>query len=1814
MTLPASPSPDLFPDIPGYLIVEPLYLGSRTAVYRAIQMVQQQSVVIKILQCKYPSFSELVQFRNQYTIAKNLASSGIIQPLGLEPLGHGYLLVMEDWGGVALGKYIQEYRLDLLEILTIALQIADILHDLSQHRVVHKDIKPSNLLIHPESKQVKLIDFSIASLLPRESQEIQSPNLLEGTLAYLAPEQTGRMNRGIDYRTDFYALGVTLYQLLTGTLPFASDDPMELIHCHIAKMPIPVDQINPAVPAMVAAIVTKLMAKNAEDRYQSTTGLKHDLQQCLTQWKATGKVLEFELGQRDLSDRFLIPEKLYGREAAVQSLLDAFDRVATGTSELMLVVGFSGIGKTAVVNEVHKPIVRQRGYFIKGKYDQFNRNIPLLAFVQALQDLIGQLLCESDEQLTQWQHQILEAVGENGQVLIEVIPELEQIIGKQPIAPELSGSAAQNRFNLLFQRFIAVFATTEHPLVMFLDDLQWADSASLQLIHLLLTTETGALLIIGAYRDNEVSATHPLLVTLEAIAKAEATVNQITLQPLSQASLNQLITDTLNCEATLAAPLSTLIAQKTQGNPFFATQLLKVLHRSGLITFDAQAGHWQCDIVGVRAATLTDDVVEFMALQLQKLPATTQHILKLAACIGSQFDLDTLAIVAEQPKTEIATALWKALQEGLILPQSQVYKFYIDRATQDTVHAAQIATYRFLHDRVQQAAYSLIPDDHKQATHLAIGQLLLENTPPEQLSSNLFEIVNHLNLGYTVESQQSDRNQLIHLNVMAGDKARAAIAYEHALTYFNQGINLLHDQFHNHLWQVSYELALMLHIKAMQVSYFISDFSQAETLMAKIIANAQQLIDCVDVYEIKILILVAKQQPLEALETGLQSLRLLCNDIPDQLSSDSANTIIQYINDYVANRDIADLCNLPEMTNPEALASLRLLDPLFTATYVATPQFIPFIAALGVKLSIMHGNSPLSILMYTTYGASLCSSLAGIESGYQFGELALTLLSRINNKEFTAKILCMVGAFISPWKLHLKESLPLLAMGYQSGLESGTLNYTAFNSYHECRFSFFLGQNLLELEQKFLIRSQEIRQMKQALPLNYSEMIRQIILNLISATTTPWLLQGEAYDEHISLQQYHQSNNREALHYLHLYKLMTCYLFENYCEGLTHADQVEADLDSVPGQLTIPLFHFYAALVRLGYCSQNDFPDERKRLSAIASAKPHGDRLRAYAQHSPLNFQHKYDLVEAEINRVQGNRAAAAEYYDRAIAGAKANGYLQEEALAHELAAKFYLDWGKEKVAAGYMQEAYYDYARWGAKAKTNDLEIRYAKLLTPILQHQQMALSATDTFVAPQVLPSCPIPGTQRSSSDSHLSATLDLATVLKASQALSREIQFDQLLATLLHTVLENAGADKGALLMLRERQGKQQWCVEAIATLDQSVQMPSIPLENSSEMPHTLINMVKRNLQPTVITDATEHPILAKDAYTVQYQPKSMLCTPILQQGKLIAILYLENQITVGAFTRDRVELLNVLCAQAAISLENARLYQQAQTYAQQLEQSQLQIVQSEKMASLGNLVAGVAHEINNPIGFLTGSLDNAKEYVHDLLDHLTLYQQHSQPVPPVQDHAEDIDLEFLTEDLPKLLNAMREAIDRIKSISTSLRTFSRADAEHKVSANVHEGIESTLLILKYRLKASADRPAIEVIQDYADLPEIECFPSQLNQVFMNILANAIDVFDEMAQHASFDYLEANPQTITIQTRLIEPNTVEIRIRDNGKGIADDVKAKIFDYLFTTKEVGRGTGLGLAIARQIVVEKHDGSLEVQSQIGQGTEFLIRLPIDHE
>ncbi len=1787
----------------GYQITEQIYAGTRTIVYRGVresvgtdpQCKNPQPVIIKLLQNDYPTFSELLQFRNQYTITKNLNSPLIIQTYSLEPYQNSYGLVMEDFGGISLHQWAVtgEKSLSLREFLELAIALCDSLALLDRERIIHKDIKPSNILINPETNQVKLIDFSIASLLPREPQTLISPNGLEGTLAYISPEQTGRMNRGIDYRTDLYSLGVTFYELLTKELPFQTNDPMELVYCHMAKTAPQVHEIKPEIPAIISEIVRKLMAKNAEDRYQSALGLKFDLETCLGQLQEHGEIKSFPIAQRDVSDRFMIPDQLYGRETEVETLLQAFERVSTGNTEMMLVAGFSGIGKTAVINEVHKPIVRQRGYFIKGKYDQFQRNIPFSAFVQAFRDLIGQLYSESEAQLQTWQSQILTAVGENGQVLIEVIPELENIIGKQPPLPELSGNAAQNRFNLLMQKFVQVFTSKKHPLVIFLDDLQWADSASLNLLQLLMQ-DTGHLLILGAYRDNEVFPAHPLLLTVDKIVKAGAIVNKITLLPLSKLDTKRLVTDTLNCDSSLAKPLTKLIYQKTQGNPFFITQFLKALYDDQIITFDWETQHWQCDIAQVKILAITNDVVEFMTLQLQKLPTQTQDILKLAACIGTQFDLNTLIIVSEKSAGMTATILWKALQEEFIIPITKIYKLFTQSADQEVFQVSVNPTYRFLHDRVQQAAYSLIPDEQKQSTHLKIGQLLLKNTSVEEREEHIFTIVNQLNSGKDLITQTAERDQLVQLNLIAAQKAKISTAYGAATEYLEICIHFLPED----SWKSQTDLTRTIYELAAEVAYLSTNYQQMEQLVELILSHTDNLIDKIRVYEIKMLGVKAQAQLRESLQIGLQILQFLGIEFPAQPTPDDIGEALERTLLTWKNRSILSLLNLPVMTDPIKLAAMRILTQMIAPAYQSFPILMPLLIFKQIELSISSGNCEISAFSYADYGLVLCGIVGDLAAGYQFGQLALTVLDRFQVKAYKCRTYFIVHSYISHWKNSLSSRLPFFQEAYQVGLETGDLESSALNAQMYCAYAYFAGNELTTLATEMETYRQGLLQLKQETALNFQAIYHQAVLNLLGRSVDVCQLDGEVYQETQTLPILQQLNFHTALYYLYYNKTVLCYLFRQYQQAADCAVLAESYSDGMVGMFAVPLFCFYSSLIYLELSGSITEFEQHQYLEKVRSNQ---EKLKRWSEYSPMNHLHKWYLVEAEKNRVFGNKNQAIEYYDRAISGAKENQFLHEEALANELTAKFYWEWNKEKVAQAYMIEAYYCYARWGATAKVQDLEQRYPQLLTPITKQSRSSISFEGTISQGIGSSNC---------SSTSISEALDLAAILKSSQAISVEIELNQLLTTLLKIVITNAGADKCVLLL------KQDSSLQVVAIIEegQSPQLlPQIPLELSQDVAISLVNTVKNSLETLVIVDPNINSLLVGDRYFEQHQPQSILCTPILHQGQLIGILYLENNLTFGAFTSERVKVLNLICSQAAISLENARLYQASQQALTELKQAQLKIVQSEKMSALGNLVAGVAHEINNPIGFLAGNINPALDYINDLFELINLFQQKfPQLDPDIEAKIATIHLDYIREDLPKLIGSMKEGVKRIKDISISLRTFSRADSDRPISANIEDGINSTIMILKHRLKATECRPEIQIIKDYGDLPPVECYPGQLNQVFMNLLANAIDALDESNLGRSFTEIQTHPNQIIIQTELSgDRQWAIIKICDNGIGMTDQVKSKIFDHLFTTKEVSKGTGLGLAIAREIIVEKHAGTIEVNSTLGQGTEFVITIPI---
>jgi predicted ATPase/signal transduction histidine kinase len=1471
--------------IPGYIIVQELQQGTRTLIYQARRISDMQPVILKVPRGNAPLPEELARLRHEYEIICTLDSPGVIQPHGLERNGHSLALMLEDFGGSSLRQMIAAGPLRVTDFLPLAIRLATTLGEVHQHNIMHRDLKPSNILFNPATQQIKIADFGSASRFTRDNLLLDNPQEIEGTLDYMAPEQTGRLNRRLDYRADFYALGVTFYELLSGQLPFQGSDPLELVHAHIARQPPPLTERNPQVPAPLAAIVARLMAKAAEDRYQSAHGLRADLEHCLTEWQQHGSIAPFALGQHDLPDRLVLPQTLYGREPQRETLRAAFARIQDGAAEVLLISGPAGSGKSALINDLRQPVMQARGLFLVGKCNQAQRMVPYSPLIQAFQELVRQLAAASEAQLAAWRERLLAALGDSGQLVTALIPEIEWIIGPQPPAATIPPVEGQTRFHRVVQRLIQACSAAEHPLVLVLDDLQWADGATLALLRALVTEHTfHHLLLIGAYRDHEVGTGHPLAATLQQIGQAGACVQHTALPPLDSAQINHLLADTLHQPPAATLPLAELLLSKTGGNPFFLTQMLAAWHQNHMLTFDYASRQWRWSLPAMQDVGLPDDVATFVADKIQQLERTTQHVLQLAACIGSQFDAAMLAHLAEQPPAEVSRHLQPAIQEGLL--RRSGWSTTPD-VPDDALRPAP--RYAFVHHRVQQAAYALLSEADRKVAHLHIARRLLQNRSPDETDERLFDIATHLAQSRDLITEPSAREQAARLHLSAGRKARASAAYETAYTCFRNGIDMLAPS----AWQSRYQLALDLHTAALEAAFLTTRFEQLEPLAAPILTHAHAPLDKVKVYEIRIRHHTAQSEMLAAVEIALQVLDMLgvpLSSAPPDPDGTALHTAA----------GIAELPNRPPMTNPEHQEALRICVLLLPTIYQVRPDLIAPIAYTMVRLCLASGNSPYSALAYAFYGMLLCAR-GDIDNGYHLGHTALRMMQQYNAPELTAKRVSLFE-FIRHWKEHLRASIPHFHAGIQGALDVGDIERAGYHAVHYCRYMFVTGEPLPAIEQQQLHYLDLLHTLKQDVAHTGLLIDRQLVAALRaepeSEGSPPWHLAGASFDAAQMLPRYEEANNSGVLFSAFFAQLYLAYLFGQYAPAVASARRAEAHLHVTGGRTYYLIHACYAALALLAYVPQAP-PEEHDALWAeIATNR---ERLARGAAHAPMNYRHRCDLVDAEYARVRGDIRAAMDGYDRAIEGARDNAYPHEAALANELAARFYLGLGRERFACLYLEEACAGYRAWGAVALVRRLE------------QQELALREQ---------PAAPAESTSHTSTSS-TGSTLDLNTVMKAAQTLSSEIVLDTLLEKMMCIVLESAGAQRGFILLETE----DQLVIEAAGSVSSepdTTVLKSVPLAECTDLSQAVVNYVRRTGESLVIADATQDSRLIHDPYVVQQRPRSMLCIPVSSRGGLAGVLYLENNLVVGAFTPDRIEMIQMLVAHAAISLENARLY--------------------------------------------------------------------------------------------------------------------------------------------------------------------------------------------------------------------------------------------------------------------------------------------------
>ncbi|HUA26809.1 MAG TPA: AAA family ATPase [Steroidobacteraceae bacterium] len=1776
--------------------------------------------------------ASLKKLEHEYELASELDPSWALRPLALLRKEGGSVLVLADPGGAPLERRL-DGPLTARQFLPLAIGIAAALAQVHARGLIHKDIKPANVFVDPDG-QVRLTGFGIASRLQRE-HVAGAPGVIAGTLAYLAPEQTGRMNRSIDARSDLYSMGVTFYEMLTGALPFYANEPMGWVHCHIARAPMPPKDIETGIPVVLSDIVMRLLAKAAEDRYQTAAGVEADLRRCVESWDTQGVVSSFALGTEDTSDRLMIPEKLYGRQVEIDTLLKAYaETVADGKPTFLLVSGYAGIGKSSVVNELHKALVPNHGLFASGKFDQYKRNVPYATLASAFRGLVQQLLAKSDADLRTWRTRLQSALGPNGQLMVNLIPELELIIGPQPPIPDLAPQDASNRFKIVIRHFLGVFADAAHPLVLFFDDLQWLDPATLELLEALMTVSAVRyLLLIGAYRDNEVSPLDPLMQTVNAIRAADARVKEIRLTAIGIDDVNCLIADALHCEARSARTLAEVIYDKTGGNPFFVIHFIAALESEALLQFDPGNATWRWDIDGIRAKGFTNNIVDLMAVKLQRLPASDLEVLKLFSCLGNSVEISTLSIVCGTDDWSIKQSLAGAIRDGLVAHYSD--------------------SCRFLHDRIQEAAYALIPDFLRSSVHVRIGRALLSYATASDSKVSLFDIADQFNRGAAQLNDLNEKIQVAQFNLRAGEKASASAAYASASTYFAFGVKILPES----SWEDQYELFFALQLGLAECDYLRGRHSSADERFALILSNARSAVDQAKTHRVRMRLYQIAGRHHDTATVLVEALHLLGVTLPEHEEEISAasEAELRELQSNLRGRRIADLLDAPIATDRSARAVIGLFHDGIIPVFNSRPGLWPLANVKWLNVCLRYGNTEESPFSYVSYAVQLISMDADIPQALQFVEMAYKLSEKFTGSVARVDGIIMIhyAIIVNVWGRRFSDGVPLLERGILACLEVGDLLYAGYATYNAVWQNFESGNSLDHI---ILIARKHIAfagQMHNEVLLRVLGALEHFAANLQGATREPTTFSDESFDELECITTLDKAGFRIGMAYFHILKQIAAFIHKRYEEALEHAAKANSVLREVRGNAIEAAHHFYLALTLTALYPR--VPPERQQEFA-KTLKEELMKHELWAANCPENFENRLALLSAELGRLEGRVLDAMRLYERAIRSSRDNRFVHHEAIANEFTAQFYQNQGFETIAQSYLRNARYCFERWGALSKVRQLERDH-----PWLGTLESAAVPATTISAPAV--------------------QLDVATVVKAAQALSSEIVLDKLIKTLLLIAMESAGAGRGVLLLARSDVLQ----IAAVSEPGGGVVVNLHPTGASDgEVPGTVIQYALRTRTSVILDDATSSTLFSEDSYVRRVQPRSLLCLPLIKQATLVGLLYLENSLTPGAFTAERISLLELLASQAAISLENARLYadvRERENRIRQLVDSSIigicflnlsgKITDAndaflgmigysrEDMESLqipwntmtpagealldGRMIDALQATKRCPSGekellrkdhtrvpvligaaLLEGSNDDGFAFVLDLSERKQA--EWEREARRVADEANRAKSEFLA----TMSHEIRTPMNSIIGMSQLALAGGLTVKQHHYISNVHRSAQHLLGIIndildfskieagKLQMEAiafslgdvmddlanvvgpQAEERSLELV--FVEPPQLPTRlvgdPLRLRQVLINLTNNAVK-FTERGE-------------VTVSVEVIESNTasavLRFGVRDTGVGITIEQRQRLFQMFSqgdtSTSRRHGGTGLGLAICHHLV-HLMGGTIGVESTPGQGSYF---------
>ncbi|MCO4745899.1 MAG: AAA family ATPase [Proteobacteria bacterium] len=1691
--------------------------GGQAIVYRATRAADGRPVVLKMLRGPYPTPAQQARFRKEYDLTQHLAGSGVVVVEGWVNASGLPIIVLEDFGAESLERVWPKSAPPVADGIRVAIAIVEALQRVHDARVLHLDVNPSNIIYCEATGVVKLIDFGLSTDLPRQSASLRADLVMQGTLRFVAPEQTGRMNRSVDYRSDFYSLGATLYWLFTGQAPFSSDDPLELVHAHIARKPAPL----PGVPAALSRVVLKLLCKNAEDRYQSTFGILADLRQCAAMIAGEVDGEGFYPGSEDRPSNFRIPERLYGREGELTSLLDAFDRVASGGREVVLVQGRSGMGKTALVLELQRSLVARRGVFVAGKFEQFKRGVPYASLATALRQFVRQLLTGREGDVLRWGERLTAAVSPNGRLLIQMIPELQHFLGEQPALPALPPLEAEARLHRTVRLFMRELATAEHPLVLFMDDLQWADLPSISLLKVLATDAGGShVLILGAYRDKEVSAGHPLHGLLQDLETEQVPVSTVVLGPLTHGDVQRLMSDTLHLPIDEVADLAHWCRDKTAGNPFFLHRFLQSLSPGGLLRFDTEAGGWTWDLERIRALQVTDNVVSFLTDSLSRFSPGEQRQLQAASILGADFGVAELSAASGLSVEEVLEELARPLHEGLI----------------EEISAGGDGTdvhFRFLHDRIQQAAYEAATLDTRQRLHQQFGERLLLRTEEAELSDELFDIVNHLNLGL-VAPEQSYR--LASLNVAAGRRALTSSAYEPADHYLRAAREILGDS----AWVDQPERMREVTLIAARTAYLRSDYGQMDSLIADATLHARDDLDRIRALRIRIDALIVRNKNAKALDVGLRALKLLDIELP---STPTEADIGAGLGATFARLEDVDLDGIPDQTPPEDPASLlamEMLCVLAPPAYYVNQALLPLLGVELVRLTLEHGPTPESSYGFALLGLVLCD-VGHIDQGYEFGRLSWRLACRFDNKRMRVRSGHVFNGFSRHWKEPAPDYLSEYDELYELAVDIGDFEYASYAGMMHTICGFYVSSDLRSLAPTAQRYAEMMQEANQVNGLAVHGMMYQAMLNLMRGADDPVVLTGAVFNEPEMLGVFLELNDPTCLFVFHCVKCVLAGYHGEWDQALDLAGVARTYMHgaaATPHKVALEQWEGLAAATLAATTE-----DTSKREALLQRAEDRLALLDLWASHNSMAHGHRPALIRAAIDSARGGPHALLALQEAADQ-ARERGRTVDEAAALRCAGELCQRTGLRTAAKAYLIEAKFAFERWGGQSVVAALEGRYPSLLGNIAargEHRSTASSIAGTGAL-----------------------DVDVSAVVRASQAVAKELDLDKLVETIVRLSVETSGATR--CLVVSPLEAGLTITSMGVTEPLVSVTHCSTPLAGSGDGPEGIIQFVARTREELVLHDARVSELGASDSYIRASGVRSVLCLPIESHGHLLAVLCLEHRGLVGAFTQDRVALLRVLLAQAAISVENANL---VDTLEEKVRARTQQLAAANEAKS--DFLRSMSHELRTPLNGILG-------YSRLLLDQGQLQPGQLDAVGTIERSGRH------------LLSLINDILDMNKIEAGKLDL----DLHPMRLTGFAAGVTKI-----FRPEAERKGLAMAVMSG-PDLPEwIEADARRLRQILLNLVGNAVKFTGE------------GEVAVTIASA--GQQRAHFVVRDTGPGIPSDRLEGIFDPFEQAggfEQRAKGTGLGLTISRQIA-RQMGGDLTVESELGKGSVFTLEIPV---